>query len=75
MSSRKQLSMVLPEELIASIKERAQQQGVTITAYVVGLIHADLGRGSAPAPTEMAEQIRELQQRVQQLEHQDSPPP
>lgn len=68
LSSRKQLSMVLPVELIAAIKQRASERGLSITAYVVDLVQADLGQPVAPNPVALAEQIQALQRRVEQLE-------
>jgi hypothetical protein len=41
---RKQLSMVLPAELIEAIKQRAHGLGLSITAYVSALVRADLGQ-------------------------------
>ncbi|MFM2123250.1 MAG: hypothetical protein RLZZ589_1687, partial [Cyanobacteriota bacterium] len=35
--------MVLPEGLLLAMKQRAQQQGLTLTAYVSALVRADLG--------------------------------
>ena len=60
--------MVLPEELIAAIKQRATERGLSITAYVVELVQADLGQPLAPDPAALAEQIRALLVRVDQLE-------
>jgi hypothetical protein len=67
-NERKQLSMVLPVELIEAIKQRASGLGLSITAYVSALVRSDLGR---PAPADLpllAEQLRRLEARVQQLE-------
>jgi hypothetical protein len=65
---RKQLSMVLPLELIEAIKQRAGEQGLNITAYVANLVRRDLGHPAPPDPREMAEQLQELQERVRRLE-------
>ncbi|MEY4359942.1 MAG: hypothetical protein RLZZ631_1428, partial [Cyanobacteriota bacterium] len=35
--------MVLPQELIDAIKQRASEQGLSITAYVAELVRRDLG--------------------------------
>jgi plasmid stability protein len=69
---RKQLSMVLPQELIEAIKQRAAEQGLSITAYVANLVRRDLGYPALPDPQEMAEQLHQLQERVERLEHGDS---
>jgi hypothetical protein len=65
---RKQLSMVLPLELIEAIKQRAAEQGLSITAYVANLVRRDLGHPALPDPLEMAEQLHQLQERVDRLE-------
>ena len=44
MSERKQLSMVLPVELIEAIKQRSGALGLSITAYVSALVRSDLGQ-------------------------------
>ncbi|MBD1194687.1 hypothetical protein [Vulcanococcus sp. Clear-D1] len=68
MTPRKQLSMVLPLELIEAIKQRAAEQGLSITAYVANLVRRDLGHPALPDPLEMAEQLHQLQERVDRLE-------
>lgn len=68
MTPRKQLSMVLPLELIEAIKQRAGEQGLNITAYVANLVRRDLGHPAPRDPREMAEQLQELQERVRRLE-------
>ena len=68
MIDRKQLSMVLPAELIEAIKQRAHGLGLSITAYVSALVRADLGQPAPADLTELAEQLRQLQVRVEQLE-------
>jgi TolA-binding protein len=65
---RKQLSMVLPVELIEAIKQRARDLGLSITAYVSALVRADLGQPAPADLPELAEQLRQLQVRVEQLE-------
>jgi hypothetical protein len=69
---RKQLSMVLPEPLLVAMKQRAQQQGLTLTAYVSALVRADLGAPIEADPAAMAHQLGQLQQRVDRLEQQGS---
>jgi hypothetical protein len=69
---RKQLSMVLPQELIEAIKQRAAEQGLSITAYVANLVRRDLGHPVLPDPQEMAEQLLHLQERVERLEQGES---
>lgn len=68
--ARKQLSMVLPEPLLAAMKQRAQQLGLTVTAYVSALVRADLGEPAASDPAAIAHQLGALKQRVDRLERQ-----
>lgn len=68
--SRRQLSMVLPEPLLGAMKQRAQQLGLTVTAYVSALVRADLGHPAPADPTSLAHQLGSLQQRVERLERQ-----
>jgi DNA polymerase III delta subunit len=62
--------MVLPQELIDAIKQRASEQGLSITAYVAELVRRDLGWPSQPDPRAMEQQLQQLQVRVEQLERQ-----
>ncbi len=64
--------MVLPQELIEAIKQRAAEQGLSITAYVANLVRRDLGHPVLPDPQEMAEQLLHLQARVERLEQGES---
>jgi hypothetical protein len=59
--------MVMPVELIQSIKERARTQGLSITAYISALVLTDLGRPSEPSIQELADQVLVLQRRVEEL--------
>ena len=65
--SRKQLSMVLPAELLEAIKDRAQQKGLSVTAYVSELVMRDLGMPVAPDPLELAEDLDQHMVRVEKL--------
>jgi hypothetical protein len=67
--------MVLPLELIDAIKERASRQGLSITAYVIGLVRRDLGLPVDLDASELAEQLQQLQARVEQLERHDKAEP
>jgi plasmid stability protein len=71
LTSRKQLSMVLPLDLIAAIKRRAAEQGLSITAYVSALVRRDLDLPQSPDPRALAQQLDQLRMRVDQLERQD----
>lgn len=62
--------MVLPLELIEAIKQRAAEQGLSITAYVSGLVRRDLGLPHSPDARALAQQLDQLQVRVDQLERQ-----
>lgn len=68
--ARKQLSMVLPEPLLAAMKQRAQQLGLTLTGYVSALVRADLGQPAPADPAALAQQLGALRRRVDQLEQQ-----
>ncbi|MFM2080580.1 MAG: hypothetical protein RLZZ219_1262 [Cyanobacteriota bacterium] len=73
MTPRKQLSMVLPEDLIHAIKRRASERGQSITAYVAELVRHDLG---TPLPGDcgrLAQQLKQLQGRVDELERVSAP--
>jgi plasmid stability protein len=63
--------MVLPLDLIEAIKRRAADQGLSITAYVSALVRRDLDLPQSPDPRALAEQLDQLQMRVDQLERQD----
>ena len=67
-TDRKQLSMVLPGDLIEAIKQRATAQGLTITAYISALVRADLGKPTSPDLHQLAQQLDELKARVDELE-------
>ena len=68
-TARKQLSMVLPTELINAIKLRAQQRGQSITAYISALARADLDQPAASAPP-LHKRVQNLEDRLQRLEQQ-----
>jgi plasmid stability protein len=63
--------MVLPLDLIEAIKRRAAEQGLSITAYVSALVRRDLDLPQSPDPHALAQQLDQLQMRVDQLERQD----
>jgi hypothetical protein len=59
--------MVLPVDLLEAIKQRAADQGLSITAYVSALVRADLGQPASADLPQLAEQVRVLQARVEEL--------
>ena len=63
--------MVLPLGLIEAIKRRAAEQGLSITAYVSDLVRRDLGLPPSPDPRALAQQLDQLQTRVDQLERRE----
>lgn len=70
-TTRKQISMVLPESLIGAIKRRAARRGQSITAYITRLVQQDLavppvGDDVLPAP--LTERLEALEQRLETLE-------
>jgi hypothetical protein len=65
---RRQLSMVLPVELIEAIKVRAAEQKLSITGYMSELVRRDLG---LPSPTQLntiGPQLQALEERIAALE-------
>ena len=70
---RQQLSMVLPADLIAAIKQRARDHGLSITAYVSQLLRQDLGLPQTLPDKPLGERVSALESRVDQLEQQQQP--
>lgn len=70
MTARKQLSMVLPTELIKAIKQRASEQALSITAYITILVMQDLKipLHSAAEPSPVRQRLEDLERRVSDLE-------
>jgi ubiquinone biosynthesis protein UbiJ len=66
-TTRKQLSMVLPAWLITAIKQRAHERGQSITAYISALARADLEERAESTPSIM-ERLQQLDARLQRLE-------
>jgi hypothetical protein len=69
MTTRKQISMVLPIPLINAIKQRAQQRGQSITAYISGLAQADLQQALDVDP-DLTERLEHMEERLKRLERQ-----
>ena len=70
---RRQLSMVLPVELIEAIKVRAAEQKLSITGYMSELVRRDLG---LPSPTQLntiGAQLEALEERIAALEQRSNP--
>lgn len=59
--------MVLPAALITAIKQRAQDRGQSITAYISGLVRADLAE-SGESASSLPERLLQLETRLQRLE-------
>ncbi len=70
MTARKQLSMVLPTELIKAIKQRASEQALSITAYITMLVMQDLKMqlDSAAEHGPVSQRLEALERRVSDLE-------
>ena len=60
--------MVLPADLIEAIKQRAIDQGLSITSYMTALVRSDLGLPGSPDLHQLAHQLEDLQARVDELE-------
>ena len=67
---RKQLSMVLPESLIAAIKQRALSRGQSITGYITGLVQQDMAAEEVAdlEASPLADRLAVLERRVRRLE-------
>ena len=63
--TRKQLSMVLPPELLEQIKARANSLGVSTTAYITRLVRRDLG---LEVMGDVESRLEELENRLKALE-------
>ena len=61
---RTQLNLRLPVSLVAALKAQAQQQEITLTALVEGLLAGD----SKPARSELATQLAAMDARLAALE-------
>ena len=63
--TRKQLSMVLPPELLEQIKARAKNLGISTTAYITRLVRRDLG---LEVMGDVESRLEELENRLKALE-------
>jgi hypothetical protein len=63
---RVQLNIRLPVPLVAALKTKAQQQGITLTA----LVEQQLAGDSKPASSDLAAQLAAVEQRLLALEQQ-----
>jgi hypothetical protein len=61
---RVQLNIRLPVPLVAALKTKAQQQGITLTA----LVEQQLAGDSKPASSDLAAQLAAIEQRLVALE-------
>jgi hypothetical protein len=61
---RVQLNIRLPVPLVAELKTKAQQQGITLTA----LVEQQLAGDSKPASSDLATQLAAIEQRLVALE-------
>ena len=61
---RVQLNIRLPVPLVAELKTKAQQQGITLTA----LVEQQLAGDSKPASSDLATQLAAIEQRLAALE-------
>ena len=59
--------MVLPEALLASIKQRSSDLGLSTTAYITQLVRRDLGLPDVAGGV-IEERLLELEQRLSHLE-------
>lgn len=66
--ARSQLSILASPELVKRIKERAAEKSLTVTAYVLKLVGADLDGAQMGGRDELLERLSSLELRVEELE-------
>lgn len=66
--ARSQLSILASPELVTRVKERAAEKSLTVTAYVLKLVGADLDGAQMGRLDELLERISDLEMRVGALE-------
>jgi hypothetical protein len=66
--ARSQLSILASPELVTRVKERAAEKSLTVTAYVLKLVGADLDGAQMGLRDELLERISDLEMRVGALE-------
>ena len=66
--ARSQLSILASPELVKRVKERAAEKSLTVTAYVLKLVGADLDGAQMGRSDELLERLSSLELRVAELE-------
>jgi hypothetical protein len=66
--ARSQLSILASPELVKRVKERAAEKSLTVTAYVLKLVGADLDGAQMGRCDELLERLSSLELRVEELE-------
>jgi hypothetical protein len=66
--ARSQLSILASPELVKRVKERAAEKSLTVTAYVLKLVGADLDGAQMGRRDELLERLSNLEIRVEELE-------
>ena len=66
--ARSQLSILASPELVKRVKERAAEKSLTVTAYVLKLVGADLDGAQMGRSDELLERLSSLELRVEELE-------
>ena len=66
--ARSQLSILASPELVKRVKERAAEKSLTVTAYVLKLVGADLDGAQMGWSDELLERLSSLEIRVKDLE-------
>ena len=66
--ARSQLSILASPELVKRVKERAAEKSLTVTAYVLKLVGADLDGAKMGRRDELLERLSSLELRVEELE-------
>jgi len=66
--ARSQLSILASPELVKRVKDRAAEKSLTVSAYVLGLVGADLDGAQMGRSADLLERLSDLEARVGKLE-------
>lgn len=66
--ARSQLSILASPELVKRVKDRAAEKSLTVSAYVLGLVGADLDGPQMGRSADLLERLSDLEARVGELE-------
>jgi hypothetical protein len=66
--ARSQLSILASPELVKRVKDRAAEKSLTVSAYVLGLVGADLDGAQMGRSADLLDRLSDLEARVGELE-------